>query len=253
MIGVLGGMGPAATIDFLERLVKLTPATRDQDHVPVLVYGDPRVPDRTAAIAGRGPSPLPSLRRGVSFLAGSGVDCIVIPCNTAHVWLADLRSSVAVPILSIIDEAVARVRVEAGGVERVGVLSTEGTRASRLYRAALEAADLVPVEASTELMRTCVTPGIEAVKGGELDLGREYLAKGAAALAEDGAEAVIVGCTDISVVIRGPHDTGGVPVIDANGALAHAVLERHQISTGAEDPPVRRLAPAPGDSRPASP
>lgn len=87
MIGVLGGMGPAATVDFLAKLVRLTPAHRDQDHIPVVVVSDPRVPDRVGPIMqGHGPSPLDALCRAISTLEQAGAACIAIPCHTAHFW-----------------------------------------------------------------------------------------------------------------------------------------------------------------------
>ena len=85
MIGVLGGMGPAATLDFMAKLLRLTPAERDQDHVPLVVVSDPRVPDRVGPILrGRGESPLAALQAGVRRLERAGARCIAIPCHTAH-------------------------------------------------------------------------------------------------------------------------------------------------------------------------
>jgi aspartate racemase len=108
MIGVLGGMGPAATVDFLAKLIRLTPAERDQDHVPVVVLSEPRVPDRVGPIMdGRGPSPLDALRRGIRTLERAGAGCIAIPCHTAHFWYDQMVASAHVPILHIADAVLA--------------------------------------------------------------------------------------------------------------------------------------------------
>ena len=90
VLGVLGGMGPLATADFLQKLTLATKAGRDQEHIPLIVYGDCTTPDRTAAVLGTGPSPLPQLLAGIEFLNAARVSAIAIPCNSAHCWHKDL-------------------------------------------------------------------------------------------------------------------------------------------------------------------
>ena len=223
-VGVLGGMGPAATVDFLDRLVQVTPAERDQDHVPVLVYGDPRVPDRTLAIRGEGESPLPDLLRGATFLDRAGVGCIAMPCNTAYAWYDDLRWAVAAPILHIVDAAADRLVEQVCESATVGVLSTEGTRTLELYPPKLRQRNLVPLAPQDEDMCDLVEPGIAAVKAGRLDQGRSLLETAAGRLVDRGADAIVIACTDISVVLREPGDVEGRPLVDANLSLALAAL-----------------------------
>ena len=104
-LGVLGGMGPLATVDFLAKLIAVTPAEFDQDHIPTIIYSAPYIPDRTANIRGHGPSPLPYMLSGLGFLEQSGVSCIAIPCNTAHFWYDQLSASASVPTFHIADAA----------------------------------------------------------------------------------------------------------------------------------------------------
>src|SRR4030067_3526172 len=104
-IGILGGMGPEATPHFFSLIVKHTAAATDQDHVPVLIYSLPQVPERTPAILGKGPSPVPLLRKGVRTLARAGAVFIVSPCISAHAFLPEIRKASPVPILSLLDEA----------------------------------------------------------------------------------------------------------------------------------------------------
>ena len=136
-VGILGGMGPAATADFYRKLVQATPAARDQDHLAVLVEADPSIPDRTAAFLHGGPSPLPWLRRAGKALECRGAALVVMPCNTAHLWHAAVAQQLCVPLLHIVD-AVAQDLCDqlgdraAGGL-RVGLLGTSATVAGELY------------------------------------------------------------------------------------------------------------------------
>ena len=98
MLGVLGGMGPLASAQFMLRLTLLTPAERDQDHVPAVLWSDPHVPDRAAAWGGTGPDSLPMLVRGLQGLAVAGCGAVAIPCNTAHGWIDGMRAATALPI-----------------------------------------------------------------------------------------------------------------------------------------------------------
>src|SRR6201990_2931368 len=104
LLGVLGGMGPLASAHFMLRLTLLTPATRDQAHIPAVLWSDPRVPDRTRGKLSGGDDPLPWLLRGVRGLKAAGCGAIAIPCNTAHGWYDDMAAE-GLPILHIVDAA----------------------------------------------------------------------------------------------------------------------------------------------------
>src|SRR5690606_28553292 len=101
LLGVLGGMGPLATVDFLSKLIEETAAGRDDDHVPVVVYSVPQIPSRPAAIVSGGPSPLPAMLDGVRTLKGAGATVLAIACNTAHYWYDDLAAAAGIPIVHI--------------------------------------------------------------------------------------------------------------------------------------------------------
>ena len=136
IVGVLGGMGPLATVDFLRKMIDATPAVRDQEHVPVIVSSIPQVPDRTEAYFRGGPSPLEAMISSGRRLVAAGAELIVVPCNTAHLWFDGLQAALDVPLLNLVDEAVSEVTkvVRPGG--RVGLLSTDATLASGLYNEA---------------------------------------------------------------------------------------------------------------------
>jgi aspartate racemase len=138
VIGVLGGMGPAASAEFYARLVRATPATRDQDHLHVIIDSDPSVPDRTAALQGLGPSPVPVLQQMARRLEAAGADLLVMACNTASAFVQEVADAVGVPILRWIDVAVAELARDVAPGAAVAVLATDGTRASGLYDNALQ-------------------------------------------------------------------------------------------------------------------
>ncbi len=226
-LGVLGGMGPLAGAQFMVRLTQLTPAERDQDHVPALLWSDPRVPDRTAAAPRRpgGADPLPALLRGVRGLSAAGCGAICIPCNTAHGWYEEMRAAVApVPILHIVDAAaadLARQAVPPPGP--IGLLATEGTLAMRLYPERFAARGIEVIEPTAAAMSGLVTPAIAAVKAGRVSEAYAPLAEAARGLVEAGAAAVVLGCTEIPLgVAAGPALP--FPVVDTVDALARAAI-----------------------------
>ncbi|HYE43985.1 MAG TPA: amino acid racemase, partial [Caulobacteraceae bacterium] len=136
-IGVIGGMGPAATLDFLGKLIAATPAEGDQDHLRVLVDNNPKIPDRNAAMAGTGPSPAPVLAEMARGLERQGAEALVMACNTAHAFADDIRAAVAIPFFSIVEESADELarRVPEGAA--VGVLATTGCLDAGLYQRAL--------------------------------------------------------------------------------------------------------------------
>jgi len=231
ILGILGGMGPAATVDLFDHIVRATPAQRDQDHIPILIVNDPSIPDRTQAILHGGEDPTPRLRAGIDKLAAMGADFIAIPCNTAHYYLPALSENAPIPLLDMIGETVAAVRRDHPAVERVGVLATSGTLAVGLYQNALRAAGLTPVEptpAETERMMEAIygpqgvkTVGVKTV--GVTEAARRGLQAVGGALIERSAQALILGCTEIPLVLR--DGDLPVPLVGSSQCLAEAAVQ----------------------------
>ncbi len=223
MLGVLGGMGPLASAQFMLRLTLLTPAGRDQDHVPAVLWSDPRVPDRTAARLEGGPDPLPALLRGIRGLEAAGCGAIAIPCNTAHGWFEAMQAATRLPILHIVDAAADELAGLGIAEGQVGIMGTAGTLAMRLYQQRLDQRGytcLVPDEA---VMQRLVSPAIALVKAGRVAEAYAPLAEVAAALMRRGARAVVLGCTEIPLgIAAGPALP--FPVVDTIDALARAAL-----------------------------
>jgi aspartate racemase len=223
ILGVLGGMGPLASAQFMVRLTLLTPATRDQDHIPTVLWSDPRVPDRTVGRLSGGADPLPWLLRGIEGLQQAGCAAIAIPCNTAHGWYDTMRDAARVPILHIVDAAAAEL--ERLGIRRgrIGVMGTQATLAMRLYQDRLGALGWDCIEPSDEEMSYLVSPAIALVKANRVVDAYAPLAEVVSSLSSRGAASVVLGCTEIPLGIQaGPEpDT---PVVDTIDALARAAI-----------------------------
>jgi aspartate racemase len=222
-LGVLGGMGPLASAHFMVRLTLLTPAERDQDHVPAVLWSDPRVPDRSAARLAGGEDPLPTLLRGLRGLEAAGAGAIAIPCNTAHGWFDVLQAATSLPILHIVDAAaaeLARLGVPDGPI---GVMGTAGTLAMRLYQDRLADRGYDCLVPEPEEMARQVSPAIGLVKANRVAEAYGPLAETAAALVARGARAVVLGCTEIPLgIAAGPALP--FPVADTIDALARVSI-----------------------------
>ena len=217
-------MGPLASAHFMLRLTLLTPAARDQEHIPAVLWSDPRVPDRTAGRLEGGADPLPWLLRGVGGLRAAGCGAIAIPCNTAHGWYDEMAAE-GLPILHIVDAAAAALRqVAPDGV--VGVMGTAATLAMRLYQDRLERQGWRCIVPSDTEMVAQVSPAIAEVKANRVGAAYAPLAAVVQSLAARGARAVVLGCTEIPLGIQaGPWQSLGVPLVDTIDALALAAIE----------------------------
>lgn len=220
-IGVFGGMGPSATVDFLDKLVRLTPAARDQEHIPTIVACLPHIHDRSRSILGLGPDPLPQLLLGIDFLNDSAVGVIAIPCNSSHHWYEQMSARSQVPILHIAEACVAALPDSGAATARVAVLATRGALASGFYQRALQARNIEFVTPDPQMAQPSVDDCIREIKGGELEAGGKSLRRALQMAADQGATAAIMGCTEIPIAARyaGPSP---LQLIDSSLELARA-------------------------------
>ena len=222
-VGVLGGMGPEATVDFMAKVIALTDASCDQDHIRMLVDHNPHVPNRQDAILGDGEDPGLVLADMAADLEASGADFLVIPCNTAYVFEDAILAATHIPLISIIGVSVAAAQELAPGAERIGLLATDGCLQAGIYQAGLEAAGLSAELPTPEEMQQIMAL-VKVIKAGKQSesTGRE-MATLAEALASRGAGAIIAGCTEIPLVL----DEGAVsvPLVSSTDALAEITVK----------------------------
>ncbi len=216
-IGVIGGMGPAATADFLARLVIAAGAARDADHPRVFIDSNPQVPDRNAAREGQGPSPGPVLAAMARGLVAQGAEVLAMPCNAAHGWAANIAAAVDVPFVDMVAAAVAEAL--AHRPTKAGIIAIGATLDAGLYSQRLGAAGVTAIPGD----RAVVQPLATRIKAGDTGADvRTALAAEAARLVAAGADVIIAACTEVPLVL-GAGDVG-VPFIDATAALVTATL-----------------------------
>jgi aspartate racemase len=221
-LGVLGGMGPLATIDFLRKLVERTPGSADQDHIPMILHSVPQIPDRSMAFLAGSDIPWAYLVSGLFTLQNAGAQLIAIPCNTAHVWHKRLSGIASVPVLHIgrlTGEAIGSGRA---APHRIGILATDATLRADIYHTELGLRGIAVVPPPDGDQSAFVMAGIRAVKAGDVPQGRLLLEKAAARLAEAGAEAILMACTEVPLALDGIDL--GVPTIDPTTILAEACV-----------------------------
>ena len=224
MIGILGGMGPAATADFYLKVIEEAHAGCDEDHVPLLIQSDPRIARRPAAILSGGESPLPALLVSRDRLIAAGALALAMPCNTAHYWHAQLVADCPVPFLSIVDASCDEVAGLAPPGARIGLIATRGTVAGRVFDAPLVARGYAPLHCTDDELDTAVLPAIELVKVGRADAAGRLLEPAIEALLRRGAAAVILACTETPMALDAVASPLRARCVDTNRALARACV-----------------------------
>lgn len=236
IIGILGGMGPAATADFYSKLVSMTPVHSDQEHLRTVIWSDPTIPDRTDALLGHGPDPTPLLVHGCKVLRRAGATVIAIPCNTAHAFVPRIADRVDVPIIHMIDEVARHLAALDPPVRTAGLLATTGTVGAGLYQQWLDPVGIGLVLPDPASQATEVMAAIRAVKAGERGVAAsEPLRRAAMRLVDRGAQAIIAGCTEIPLGLS--PTAVPVPLLDPAVVLAQALIRRSRRPAAAQAQP----------------
>ena len=227
IIGILGGMGPLATAELFRRIVEKTPAKRDQEHPRIIIYNNPKIPDRTAFILENGEDPRPELIDSAKKLESWGADFIIMPCNTAHFFAETIQRAISIPLVSMIEETAEVVRER--GLRKVGLLATDGTIKGLVYHRALLKHGVqiaVPNKKDQQKVMEAIYQG---VKVGKVEMGRKLLLEVAKKL-EKRSEGIIAGCTEVSVALR--QKDLSVPLIDPMDVIAEKAV---RVALGLED------------------
>lgn len=218
VVGVIGGLGPEATVDFFAKVLHHSHALKDQDHIHLIIENNPKTPNRNDAIAGLGPSPAPALAAMARALERAGADFIVMACNTAHAYESDIRATLTKPFISLIDEVVDEVRSSNLTPKRVGVLATQGSRDANIFAPAFSKYGIEVLQLSAHSQQHFMD-NLYLIKAGDRSteihdsmqqLGQELIAQG--------ADVLIAGCTELPLVLQNGDNTK--PMIDSTDVLA---------------------------------
>ncbi len=216
VVGIIGGMGPEATVELMRRVIAKTPVRDDQDHIHLIVESNPKIPSRIAhLIEGTGPDPTPELMRVAANLQRAGADALAIPCNTAHAYADSIRHAVSIPLLDMVSLTVEKIA--ASGRTRVGLLASTAIHNTALYATAFSAhgiATLLPAR-QEEVMAL-----IKAVKRGETGVQAQAALGQIALEMADRADVLLIGCSELSVIAAGI----AVPFVDSLDVLAQAIV-----------------------------
>lgn len=222
--GVLGGLGPLATAYFLQQIVMATDAQTDQDHVDLIITQRSSTPDRTAAILGQGPSPADSLNRDISILIGAGAEFITAPCNSSVVFLEHVNEQFGIPFLSIIEETVKAARGKYPDATKLALMATAGTAKAGLYHRAAEENGFTVVDPTSQEQEAITAIIYDQVKANK-PIDQEQFFDVCDGLMSRGAEVLITGCTELSVVVE-KVGLQGRPIVDSLKSLAQATVRQ---------------------------
>ena len=238
-IGIVGGVGPAATVDFMDKVIKRSDAECDQEHIKMVLEHNPQIPDRTKSIIGDGADPTVSLYAACKNLESRSADLIAIPCNTAHAFADQIQRHLGIPIVNMIFETVQFAKEHCSGRGDIGLLATTGTMKSRVYHDILDAAELkviTPDDAHQAKVMEAIY-GDDGVKAGFTEGPcKENLLAALAHLVDRGAGVAILGCTELPLLLS--HDLSFpvgdriIAVLDPTDLLARKVVQFAQGSTG---------------------
>lgn len=216
ILGVIGGLGPIATAHFMELVINMTDVSTDQQHLPMIVYNMPFIPDRTAYILDNSrENPLPAMAEIGHRLESQGADCIAIPCVTAHYFMDRLEAEISTPMINGVRETA--VHLKEHGIKKVGIMATDGTIASGIFHRELEGQGLVPIAPGKDAQKCVMHLIFDNVKAG-VPANMDAFATAVADLRAQGAEAIILGCTELSLIKR-DHQIGA-GFVDAMEVLA---------------------------------
>ncbi|AKB85259.1 aspartate/glutamate racemase family protein [Methanococcoides methylutens] len=227
-VGILGGVGSESTARFFLKLIKNTPAKTDQDHLRIFIDNNPNIPDRTQAILGLGVSPVEEANKSIEVLENAGAEIIAIPCNTMHYFYPELQASTKVPIINMITETASYIQKAFPDMKKIGLLATTGTIMTRLYHDAINGIELItPNEELQEKVMNSIY-GEEGIKAGYTEgHPRDDILEVIEVLIEKGAEAIILGCTELTLLSL--KEDVPVPLVDPSLVLAEVVVKKARL------------------------
>lgn len=224
ILGVLGGLGPLATVYFMDLVVKMTDVQKDQDHISMIVLNHAAIPDRTEFILDNTkPNPLPVMIEDAKKLQAAGADYVVMPCNTAHFFYEQIQKNIGIPMLNIIEETVKHALKNSSDIKKLGILATKGTISAGAYQNMCGKYGLdcvIPSVSDEESLMNIIYNQVKAGKKADID---EFL-KIIEHMKADGCDAVILGCTELSIINK-DFELHRADIIDSLEVLAERSIE----------------------------
>jgi aspartate racemase len=222
VFGILGGMGPAAGIDFCNNLVNLNNATRDQEHVQFILFNITDIPDRPTAIINKNTLPvLIEIEKIIRNMEKCGITKIVLACNTVHYLIKEIQDMTKIPVLDMIKCTAEYIKNNK--FKLVGLLGTDITTKMNLYSKYIEV--LLP----DDNFQKKIMSGIYDIKGSNLSLGRAKLMQGIDHLVDSGADSILLGCTELPLILN-QSSSIGVTLINPAEVLARKIINEHNSS-----------------------
>lgn len=223
IVGVIGGMGPEATVDLMQRVIRATPARDDLDHIRMIVDNNPKIPSRIKAIIeGTGESPLPVLKEMAHNLAALGADFLAIPCNTAHYYYRELSQAVPIPVLNMIRMTVGRVLAAHPRLKAVGMLTSPAVQMKALYEQPFQDRGVAVLYPSLPLQERILESIRQIKTGRQGPEEKEILSAAARELKVQKAQALIIACTELSLIADALDPI--LPVYDSAQVLAEGIV-----------------------------
>lgn len=222
VVGILGGMGPEAAAELFCRIIKSTPAKKDQGHIRIIVDNNPKIPDRTEAIIYGSKSPLPEMVKTAKNLERAGADFIIMPCNTAHYYYEELRMSVGIPVLNMIELTSGAINAKFPKAKKAGLIATTGTVKAKIYDQALKKIGVQIVYPPSDLQNTVMKAIYTHIKAGRIYEGKQLLLKVVDYLASNGSEIILCGCTEVSLALK--NEDVPIPLVDPLQILAETAV-----------------------------
>jgi len=229
-LGILGGMGPEATIYFFKKITEATRVEKDQDHIHLIIDSNPKIPDRTKYILGEGPNPLSTLLKSLKLLENFGADLVTMPCNTAHYFIDDLRKEAKIEVVSILETTRDYIKEKYPLVKNIGLLATSGTIESKIYHKTFENTHYAILTPEKEDQENLMEAIYSKIKRGKIEESRHFFNYLCKKMIGRGSEMIIAGCTEIPLAME--TLSVDVPIIDPMEITATYIVRKIKSEKG---------------------
>lgn len=222
-------MGPEASNTFCSKLISMKKCSNDQDNIPFFHYCNPKIPDRTKFILGEGENPLPELLKSCKIVENAGANFLVLPCNTAHYFLPELKKNIDTPIIDMVSLTVKKIKKDFPSIKNVGLLSTTGTIEAKVYENKFTQLGIKTIKPDNFYQESFVMEAIygsKGIKSGKKKLGKTLLTNAVEHLISKGAQAIILGCTEIPLVLK--QKDFMIPFYEPMEITVNKIIEYHE-------------------------